>query len=225
MKSSIAECDVADTACRNEWRMAEIDVPRDGACFFHSVAMAIDEGIEAWHGIEELRAPMERYWQAHRDSTGSSDAGVTSSLVRFMCAENIEEYMLVNYNVEAQYRKDTLKQRGVVFYTSVEEFREHVLQPDTWADHASFSAFLSSLNFKCGLVVFDTGCGGISYLPPEWTRRKLTYIFLLRRCNHYSVLRIEKGGLMLGLCVCYRDTKEFVDWIVANDVAKVLSEF
>lgn len=215
----------APTACREQWRMAEIDVPRDGSCFFHSIAMAMDETIEAWHDKEELRAPMERYWQGYSDSTDHNDTGVTSSLIRYMCAENIEDYMLVKYNAEAQYRKDTLKQSDVIFYASTKDFRDHVLKPNTWADHASFSAFLKSLNFKCGVVVFDTACGGISYLPPEWTRRKLIYIFLLRSCDHYSVLRLEKGGQALDLCVSYRHTKEFVDWIMANDAAKVFSEF
>lgn len=216
--------DAAD-ACQDAWRMTEIDVPADGSCFFHSIAMAMDECLEAWHDIEELRVPMERYWQAYTNSTDNNDSRVTSSLIRFMCAENIDQDMLDKYNAEAQYRKHTLKERGVVVYTSMREFREHVLKPHTWADHASFNAFLKSLNFRCGLVVFDTECGGISYLPPQWTRRKLLYIFLLRRRNHYSVLRIEKGGQGLDLCVCYRHTKELVDWIAATGAAKVLSEF
>lgn len=211
--------------CCDEWRMSEVDVPADGSCFFHCIATAMDENIDAWYNIEELRVPMEHYWQAYTDGAAVASAGVTSPLIRFMCAENIDEELLLKYNVEAQYRKETLKERGVVVYRDMQQFKRHVLEPDTWADHSIVSAFLKSLNFRCGLVVIDPECGGITYLPPEWTKRKPLYIFLLRKRCHYSVLRLEKYGRDLDLCVSYSDTKAFVDWMVANSKGRVHSEF
>ena len=215
----------ASVTLYEEWRMSEVEVPADGSCFFHCIATAMDEDTDVWYDIEELRAPMERYWQAYTNGAAVACAGVTSSLIRFMCAENIDDELLLKYNVEAQYRKETLKEKGVVVYKDMQQFKRHVLRPDTWADHSIVSAFLKSLNFRCGLAVIDPECGGITYLPPEWTKRKPLYIFLLRKRNHYSVLRLEKRGMDLNLCVSYADTKAFVDWMAANSKGSVHSEF
>lgn len=217
--------EIAREHSHEAWKMAEIDVPADGACFFQSIAIAMNEDICAWYDVEELRAHMERYWDGYTRGAEKKDAGVTSSLIRYMCAENIDEDTLATYNAEAEYRKSTLKEKDVVIYESVHQYKTHVLKPDTWVDHASFGAFLKSLDFRCGLVVFDPECEGIKYLPPEWTVGKSLYIFLLRRRNHYSVMRLEKDGTELQLCVSYEDTKEFVDWMADNCIGNVLSEF
>lgn len=213
------------TTAEEEWQVEVIDVPADGSCFFQSIATAMDDNIEAWFDIEELRVPMEKYWEEYTEGVEDKYGGVTSHLVRHMCAENIDDDILEKYNVEAEYRTETLKEKGVMKYKNIEQFKSHVLKRNTWGDHASFTAFLKSLNYRCGLVVFDPECQGIKYLPPEWTVEKSLYIFLLRKVNHYSVLRLQKGGTDLDLCVSYKDTKEFVDWMVDNDHGNVLSEF
>ncbi|CAN0298913.1 unnamed protein product, partial [Ectocarpus sp. 6 AP-2014] len=195
---------------RDEWRMSEVEVPADGSCFFHSIATAMDETIDMWYDIEELRVPMEMYWDAYTTGNTAGSEGISSSLIRFMCAKNIDEDMLVTYNAEAQYRKHTLKDRSALVFNSTQDLHNHVLKADTWADHAVFSAFLKSLNFRCGLVVIDPECGGVKYLPPDWTKRKSLYIFLLRKRDHYSILRLERDGVDLQLCVSYADTKAFV---------------
>lgn len=210
---------------RDEWRMSEVEVPADGSCFFHSIAIAMDETIDMWYDIEELRVPMERYWDAYAKGQKEKCEGISSSFIRFMCAKNIDEDMLVTYNAEAQYRKHTLHDKSALVFNSTQELKNHVLKGDTWADHAIFSAFLKSLNFRCGVVVIDPECGGVKYLPPDWTKRKSLYIFLFRRRNHYSILRLERDGVDLQLCVSYADTKAFVDWMVANCKGSVSSEF
>lgn len=68
----------------------------------------------------------------------------------------------------------------------------------------------STLYCRVGLVVFGPECQGIKYMPPEWTVGKSLKMFLLRKHNHYSVLRLQRGGTDVDLCASYRDTKEFV---------------
>jgi len=93
---------------KDKWRMSEVEVPADGSCFFHSIAVAMDETIDMWYDIDELRVPMERYWDDYTAAETNESEGISSSLIRFMCAKNIDEDMLVTYNAEAQYRKHTL---------------------------------------------------------------------------------------------------------------------
>lgn len=205
--------------------MSEVEVPADGSCFFHSIATAMNETMDMWYDIEELRVPMEAYWEAYSIVATEKPLGITPSLVRFMCSENIDDDTLLTYNAEAQYRKHTLEDRGAVVFENTKDLKMHVLKGDTWADHAIFRAFLKSLNFRCGLVVIDPECGGVKYLPPCWTKGKSLYIFLLRTRNHYSILRLERDGEDLELCVSYENTKAFVDWMVATSKGAVLSEF
>lgn len=208
-----------------EFSMRSIDVPADGSCFFQSIAICMTESMGVWYEIEELRSMMEIHWEKYHETRSEMCDRVTSSLVRYMCAVNIDKDILDTYNAEAEYRRDTLKEKGVVIYKGVRQLKDHILGAGTWADHASFNAFLKSLNYKCAVIVFDPECGGVKYLPPEWTAGKSLYIFLLRRVNHYSVLRVRKGGANLPLCVSYDDAKEFVKWMKDTSYATILCEF
>lgn len=215
---------ITDMTDTEEWGMHIINVPADGSCFFQSIAMCMTESVEVWYDIEELRTLMEVHWENYHETTNEESDGVTSSLVRYMCATNIDNGILDKYNAEAEYRADTLREKGVPVYKSVGQFQDHVMKPDTWADHASFHAFLKSLNYRCAVIVFDPECGGIKYLPPEWTVKKSVYIFLLRKVNHYSVVSISKAGCDLPLCLSYDETKEFLGWLKDTALGAVLCE-
>lgn len=213
-----------DTGDRR-WSLSGIDVPADGSCFFRSIAIAMNDCVGTWHEFDDLRGPMERYWELFTTSTGEDNDEVTPSLVRYMCAANIDEGILEQYNAEASYRRDTLREAGVVVCKDVNHLKAHIQQPDTWVDHATFNAFLKSLNFRLGLVVMDTECRGIKYLPPEWTVGKSLYVFLFRTGNHYSVIRLKRDGEQLELCLPRNTTKEFVGWLQSHTTAKVSSKF
>lgn len=216
---------IAPTARNSDWEISHISVAADGSCFFRSVAIAMNDCVDTWHKFEDLRCPMELYWESFEQSTGQDHDEVTPSLLRHMCAVNIDGDILEQYNAEAAYRKDTLREANVVVCKNVKAFKAYVLQPDTWVDHSIFGAFLKSLNYRLGLVVLDPECGGIKYLPPEWTVDKSLYIFLLRKRNHYSVLRLKKNGKDLELCLPHDTTNEFVNWLRNNTTAAVLSTF
>lgn len=222
--SPLAE-EIAPTASNSNWEILHISVPADGSCFFRSVAIAMNDCVDTWHRFEDLRRPMELYWESFTESTGQDHDDVTPALLRHMCAVNIDGDILEQYNAEAVYRKDTLREAGVVVCKDTGAFKAHVLQPDTWVDHSIFGAFLKSLNFRLGLVVLDPECGGLKYLPPEWTVNKSLYIFLLRKGNHYSVLRLRRDGKDLDLCLPHNTTNEFVSWLQSNTTAEVLSSY
>lgn len=173
------------------WYIEVLDTPRDGSCFFSSIAMAINDSIWMWYDIDDLRIRMETYWEMYREETDESLCEVTSDLVRFMCSLNVDDAMLETYNAEADYRIETEKVRANKFDTPA-DLGKHMRKKSTWGDHAAFHAFLRSLDYKCGVVVFDAEIGGMSYLPPEWTRNKKAYICLRRENNHYGVLRLFK---------------------------------
>jgi len=217
--------DIAPAADDSSWKISPISVPPDGSCFFRSIAIAMNDCIDTWHKFEDLRNPMERYWEGFAKRTGKDHDEVTPALLRYMCAVNIGDDTLEQYNAEAAYRRDTLREAGVAICKDIEELRTHILQDDTWVDHATFGAFLKSLNFRLGLVVLDPECGGLKYLPPEWTVGKSLYVFLLRKRNHYSVLRLKKGGNDLELCLPHDTTNEFVGWLQSSTTAAVLSAF
>lgn len=136
------------------WYVEVLDTPRDGSCFFSSIAMAMNDSLEMWDDIPELRVPMERYWELYREDTGDNLCEVTSDLVRFMCSLNVDEIMLELYNEEAQCRIETEKVKAKKFNTC-EEFGRHMRKKSTWGDHATFYAFLKSLDYHCCVIVFD----------------------------------------------------------------------
>ena len=203
-----------------EWSLVAKDVPADGSCFFQSIAMAMNDGIDVWYEIEELRMPMEVYWDDFQRNITIGPSSVTADLVRFMSAKNVDKDILDSYNAEAEFRKDQ-KERGVQVFETEDDLRKYILEPGTWGDQSSFTALLKSLNYNCGILVFDTECGGVKYMPPEWVKNKKLYILLLRRSNHYSPLQLSHMGKDIGMCIDYNTTKKFIEWVEQTNYSKV----
>jgi len=182
------------------WNFELIETKRNGSCFFESVANAMSENVEQWYEFPVLRTMMEAYWNSYHEKTGDTLMGVTERLVRFMCSENIDNDVLEIYNVEAAFRKDS-GEKGVKIFKTVEDYRKHVLNTNSWADHSIFLSFHKSLGNRCSLIVFDSEIGGIPHLDKEWTEDKDIYICLRRENNHYSTIRLVKDDSRMKLCV------------------------
>ena len=172
------------------WCAEVIDTPRDGSCFFSAIAMAMNDSISMWYSIDELRVPMEKYWQMYHEDTDESLCEVTSDLVRYMCGVSVDKIILELYNVEADWRIETEKVKAPKFKTP-RELGYHMRKKTTWGDHAALHAFLKSLNYHCSVIVFDAEFGGMRYLPPEWTKNKKAYICLRFEDCHYGVVRLK----------------------------------
>jgi len=192
------------------WNFELIATKRNGSCFFESVANAMSENVEQWYGFPILREKMENYWNSYHEKTGNSLTGVTEKLVRFMCSENIDKDVLEMYNVEAAFRKDS-GEKGVRLFKSVEEYQNHVLNTNCWADHSIFLSFHKSLGNRCSLIVFDSEIGGIPHLDREWTENKDIYICLRRENDHYSTIRLIKDDAKMDLCVNRATMLDLVD--------------
>lgn len=184
------------------WGAEIIDTPRDGSCFFSSIAIAMNDSLEAWCSVEELRVKMEMYWEKYHQVTKKSLEEVTSDLVRFMCSQNVDDNILEAYNQEAAYRKNSLGNSGVKIFESTEALGAYMQEKSTWGDQASLHAFLKSLDFECGIVIFDADIGGLVRLPEEWTKDKKAYICLRRQANHYDAVRLCRTDTNTRLSMC-----------------------
>lgn len=167
--------------------MEVVETSPDGSCFFAALAIAIDGSIECWNKFPELQVRMNEYWDAYERQIGELLSGVTPGLVRFMCATNVDEAIMVKYNTEAELDKDRPT------FDNILEFSKHIMRRTTWGDHACLYAFVKSLGYNCGVLIYDKDVrGNFVFLPPEWTLNKLTYIVLYREKSHYGVVRFGK---------------------------------
>lgn len=213
------------------WGAEVVETPRDGSCFFTAIAMAMNDSLDMWCAIDELRTPMEKYWERfHEDTSDSFLEEVTPDLVRFMCSVNVDSNILEMYNAEANFRKTSLKINTSMFDTT-DELGRHMRKTTTWGDQAALNAFLKSLDFQCGIIIFDEEVGGMVRLPEEWTKDKKAYICLRREENHYNVIRLwkcspnsEEDSLKLGLCVTRDFMVDLVRTVYGEEGAKELRE-
>lgn len=194
-----------------KWGAEIIETPRDGSCFFTAIAIAMNDSVDMWCSIDELRVPMEKYWELYHDTNDESLTEVTPDLVRFMCSQNIDQDILVMFNEEANFMRITNKVNAKMFETK-EELGSHMRKKSTWGDQASLRAFVKSLNFECGVIIFDSRAGGMIRLPEEWTKNKKAYICLKRDVNHYNLIRLWKNDMDESLCV----TRECMVDLVRN---------
>ncbi len=190
---------------RIPWGAEVVETPRDGSCFFTAISMAMNDSLDMWCGINELRTPMEKYWERYHEQTDDVLHEVTPDLVRFMCSENVDDSTLEMYNEEANFRKVSLKIRTRVFDTT-QQLGNHMRKRTTWGDQAALNAFMKSLDYQCGITIFDAEVGGMVRLPEAWTKDKKAYICLRREQNHYNVIRLwrtdnEQEPVRLPLCV------------------------
>ena len=181
------------------WGAEVIETPKDGSCFFTAISMAMNDALDMWCSVDELRIPMEKYWEMYHEKTQETLTDVTPDLVRFMCSENLDDNMLEMYNVEANFREAKM-------FETKEQLGIHMRKKSTWGDQAALNAFLKSLDFECGIIIFDADVGGMVRLPEEWTKDKKAYICLRREVNHYNVIRLWRTDnveepLRLSLCV------------------------
>ena len=174
------------------WGAEIIETPRDGSCFFTAIAIAMNDAVDMWCAIDELRTPMEKYWDLYHENTSESLTEVTADLVRFMCSQNIDQDILVMFNEEANFMRTTQKIKTKIFETE-EQLGKHMRKKSTWGDQAALRAFLKSLNLECGVIIFDDKVGGMIRLPEEWTKDKKAYICLRREVDHYNVIRFWKS--------------------------------
>ena len=185
------------------WCAEVLDTPRDGSCFFSSIAMALNDSIHMWYDIDELREPMEKYWEMYKNDTQETLCEVTPSLIRYMCCMSVDNIILELYNAEADWRIETEKVKAPKFKTP-QALGCHMRKTTTWGDHAALHAFLKSLNYNCSIIVFDAEFGGMRYFPPEWTKNKKAYICLRYEDYHYGVVRLKKNDEKQLLCVSRR---------------------
>lgn len=176
------------------WNCQIIDTPTDGSCFFNAISIALNDPESSWQDHERLRELMEDHWNKYAEESGETPHGVSPDMVRFMCATHLDEESLVMYNAEAEYRRDTEKEKNVKIFENLQQMKDHVRKSNCWADHSIMRAFLASLEYRCCVVVFDSEVGGITHLPEEWTKGKDTYICLRRDLNHYRVIRLIHHG-------------------------------
>ena len=204
------------------WGAEVIETPKDGSCFFTAISMAMNDAMDMWCAVDELRIPMEEYWEMYHEQTQESLTDVTPDLVRFMCSENLDDNILEMYNVEASFRKAKM-------FETKEQLGIHMRKKSTWGDQAALNAFLKSLNFECGIIIFDAEIGGMVRLPEEWTKDKKAYICLRRELNHYNVIRLwrtdnEEEPLRLSLCVTREAMIDLVSNVYGEDEFKGMPE-
>lgn len=185
----------------SQWGAEIIETPRDGACFFTAIAMAMNDALEMWCAVDQLRVPMEEYWNIYHNMTDDVLTEVTPDLIRFMCSENIDDNILVMFNEEAKLLKRKM-------FRTTKLLGKHMRKKSTWGDQAALFCFVKSLNFECGVIIFDSG--DIIRLPEEWTKDKKAYICLKRENHHYNVIRFwKKNGsdqhVPLPLCLTKED--------------------
>ncbi|CAM9107019.1 unnamed protein product [Sphacelaria rigidula] len=196
--------------------------------------MAMNDSLDMWCDINELRIPMEKYWEKfHEDTPDLEDSleEVTPDLVRFTCSVNVDSNILEMYNAEANFRKTSLKINTSMFDTT-DQLGSHMRKKTTWGDQAALNAFLKSLNFECGIIIFDEEVGGMVRFPEEWTRDKKAYICLRREQNHYNVIRLwrrtstdnDEESLRFGLCVTRDLMVDLVRTVYGEEGAKELRE-
>jgi hypothetical protein len=184
------------------WGAEVVDTPRDGSCFFSSIAIAMNDSLDVWCSEEELRVKMEEHWEDFHRVTGQTLDKVTSDLVRFMCSKNVDDNILEAYNQEAAFRRNSLGNKNAKIFKTTEDLGKYMRKKSTWGDQASLHAFLKSLDFVCGIVIFDAGIGGIVRLPEEWTKDKKVYICLRREASHYNVVRLCRTDTNTRLNMC-----------------------
>ena len=205
------------------WNCSIIDTPKDGSCFFTSIAIALNDSESSWQNHDRLRELMKNYWDLYRQETGEAPPGVTPAMVRFMCSLNLDEDSLIIYNAEAEYRRETEHEKNVKIFKKLDDMKRHVRNTNCWADHSIVRAFLKSLKYRCCVVVFDSEVGGMTHLPVEWTKNKDIYICLRRDLNHYRVVRMvwesENKRVEMPLCLPRRDMLK-----IAQDVRNSLDE-
>lgn len=188
------------------WNCSIIETPKDGSCFFNAISIALNDPESSWQDNDDLRKLMEKHWNNYAKESGETPHGTSPDMIRFMCASHLDEDSLVMYNAEAEYRKETEKEKDVKIFENLEDMKKHVRNTNCWADHSIMRAFLESLEYRCCVVVFDSEVGGITHLPEEWTKDKDMYICLRRDFNHYRVVQLiyeteEDGRKEMPLCL------------------------
>jgi hypothetical protein len=211
------------------WNCSVIDTPMDGSCFFNAITIALNDPDSSWQNNENLREIMEKHWNKYNQETNETPHGVNADMIRFMSSEHLDEDSLSLYNAEAEYRKETEKEKGVKIFKNLEEMKDHVRNTSCWADHSIMRAFLESLEYRCCIVIFDAEVGGMTHLPEEWTKDKDMYICLHRKLNHYRVIRLfhdtEEGErLEMPICLDRKTILEMVDFLnttLSNPITNV----
>lgn len=176
----------------NDWAADIVETPKDGACFFTALSLAINDSLGLWCSFDVLRRSMEKYWDLYHKVTNVILTEVTPDLIRFICSLNIDKNILIMFNEEAKFLK--AKQ-----FQTTEQLGNHMRKKTTWGDQASLFAFLKSLDFKCGVLIFDNS--SLIRFPEEWTRNKKLYMCLLRDNNHYNLIRFWRDKKPLSLCL------------------------
>lgn len=193
-----------------EWTVDLIDVPRDGSCFFSSIAISMNESLDLWQENDFLREKMEKYWEEYVREEQVTIVKVTSHLVRYICAVNLNEDIFETYCVEAIDRAND-NEKHVRKFRDMREMAHNVRNGNFWGDHSMIRTFFNAFKTKCSLIIFDVNFGGIVYFQKDWTKNKDMYICLQRDGDHYRAMRLSKNGNRLRMCMSREDVLDFVN--------------
>jgi hypothetical protein len=173
-----------------EYSVTVLSVPRNGSCFYTSIAMALTDGVDLWS--RRVRSLLRQNWQKYirmRRMTGCTEnmsiMQIDSDFVRFIAASNLVKDDLDTYN------NLCMDEGGEVFET-IEQVQDDVTFNNAWANLVIIRALLRGLQFTIGLIIFDAEEGKVAPLPLEWTQDKDQYVLLELKDLHYSVVRLTR---------------------------------
>lgn len=177
-----------------DWRFENIPVPGDGSCFFTSISVAMNDSMDKWLRIPQLRSVMEHHWERYSLLKLENTDRITQKFVRYMSASAMDKISLEMHNEEASTMNEKI-------FETPEDLARHVLRSNCWADQAMIRSFMQSTLYMISVVLFDRRTRKPIYAPKEWTYKKMLYICIRLEGNHYTPLRLIFANRPLDMCV------------------------
>lgn len=178
----------------DDWAVRISPVASDGSCFFSSVAIALNESLEAWRHNKKISKKLRNHWHSFLELGLESPDNFTPKFVRYITSASIDDKDLVMYN-------DTARADKTDTFDSVDDLAEHVLHSNCWVDTTTFGAFLKSLDYSIALVVLDYEIKQPLNMFEELTKNKDFYICLWLEDDHYQPIQTVYKNKDLSMCV------------------------
>lgn len=185
------------------WEIRLAPVASDGSCFFSSVAIALNESVEAWTRRDKVVASLKKHWRGYLTLGLECPDNFTQRFIRYMTSVSLEEDDLSAYNNIA--RAD-----GKKTFDDLASLAKHVLRSDCWVDSTTFGAFLKSLDCCVGVVVLDHALQEPLHVFRDFTRDKELYICLWLQDSHYQPIQLVYKGEYLHLCITRKTIRRFM---------------
>lgn len=195
----------------DDWAIRIRPVASDGSCFYWSIAIALNESLEAWKHDKKITKRLRDHWHSFLELGLESPDNFTPKFVRYITSASIDDKDLTMYNDTACADKKHM-------FDSVDALSKHVLHSNCWVDTTTFGAFLKSLDYSIALVVLDHEIKQPLHVFQELTKNKDFYICLWLEDDHYQPIQIVYKDQDLSMCVsrawilkfmeeCYPDHK------------------